>query len=512
MITDANACEVLVVGAGPTGLVCALWLARLGVRVRIIDRLEDAAPFSRALGVHARTLEFYRQMGFADEVVAGGVIVGSANLWSERHRVARAEFGNIGEGMTRFPFVLDFAQDQHERLLIGKLATFGVAVERDSELVALEHGARDVTATVRHAGGATTSVRCAYVAGCDGSHSAVRGALGVEFGGGTYERLFYVADVAARGPAVDDGIHVDLDEADLLALFDMKGTGHVRLVGTVLASAVQQRDRPLGFDDVARRPIDQLALKIERVNWFSTYRVHHRVASRFRVGNTFLLGDAAHVHSPVGAQGMNTGIGDAINLAWKLAAAIRRGADDALLDTYEAERRAFALRLVATTDRAFEIASKPGRVAAFVRTSLFPVFVSAFFRLRATRQFLFRTVSQLAIAYHESALSEGSAGRVRAGDRLPWVPLAHDTDNHEALSSLRWQVHMYGGLTAAIRRACEERSVEAHEFAWTDAMARAGLSRGAVYLVRPDGYVAFADASANADRLAAYVERWSCGA
>src|SRR5207342_1659144 len=156
-----------------------------------------------------------------------------------------------------------------------------------------------------------------------GAHSAVRTSLGIAFGGGTYQRLFYVADVVARGPTVDDGVNVALDDVELLVVFDMKGPGRVRLVGTIRAESAEEREREWTFDDIGRRPIDRLGLEVEQVNWFSTYRVHHRVADRFRAGRAFLLGDAAHVHSPVGAQGMNTGIGDAVNLAWKLADVLR---------------------------------------------------------------------------------------------------------------------------------------------------------------------------------------------
>ena len=502
--------QVLVVGAGPTGLALALWLARLGVRIRIVDKTDDVAPVSRALGVHARTLELYRQLGFADEVVARGVIVPTLNLWTRGHKVARVPFRNVGEGLTPFPFVLDFAQDEHERLLIAQLASVSVQVERRTELTGLAQDADGVIATLRRADGREEQCACDYVAGCDGAHSAVRASIGVDFGGGTYQHLFYVADVTGRGPIVDDGIHVDLDEADLLAVFDMKGEGHIRLVGTVRANAAAGgEDDELSFDDVARRPIEHLRLEIDSVNWFSTYRVHHRVASRFRVGRAFLLGDAAHVHSPVGAQGMNTGIGDATNLAWKLATVIGRGAHPALLDTYESERIAFARRLVATTDRAFAVATKPGKVAAFVRTKAFPLLVSVLFRLRAARRYLFRTVSQIMIEYRGSALSAGKAGTVHGGDRLPWVPPERpgEDDNHSPLASLRWQVHVYGAASDNLRHTCETLGLALHAFRWRQEMQRCGLARNAVYLVRPDGYVAFADPGASSARLRVYVAR-----
>ena len=491
---NAMETQVLIVGAGPTGLALAVWLARLGVSFRIIDRNDGPAPFSRALGVHARTLEFYRQLGFAEAAIAGGVIVPSINLWTRGRRVASVPFRNAGEGMTPYPFVLDFAQDRHERLLIDVLGVSGVTVERRMELAGLAQDDDGVTATIRMESGSTMRCRCRYLAGCDGAHSTVREAAGVTFGGGTYEHLFYVADVAGRGPAVDQGIHVDLDESDLLAIFDMKDSHHVRLVGTVRAGAEvdANRDR-LTFDDVSQRPISELHLEVERVNWFSTYRVHHRVANRFRVGRAFLLGDAAHVHSPVGAQGMNTGIGDAVNLSWKLAAVLSGGASSTILDTYEEERVAFARRLVATTDRAFEIASRSSRLAAVVRTRVFPMLVRVLFRSAAARRLLFRTVSQLSIHYRRSALSLGSTGTVRGGDRLPWVTADSmgGGDNYEALTTLDWQVHVYGTPTGTVREACDQLGLPLHIFGWRSAARKAGLTRNALYLVRPDGYVAW---------------------
>lgn len=504
----ARETEVLIVGAGPTGLALALWLGRLGVRLRIIDGNDGPAPFSRALGVHARTLEFYRQLGFADAAIAGGTIVPSINLWTHGRRVVSVPFRNAGEGLTPYPFVLDFAQDHHERLLIDRLGAAGVQVERQTELTGLREDDAGVLATLRGPSGTVEEWRCSYVAGCDGSHSTVRDSLGVAFGGGTYEHLFYVADVTGRGPAVDHGIHVDLDESDLLAVFDMKGNRHVRLVGTVRGESNPEGDRAqLTFDDVSQRPITELHLEVDRVNWFSTYRVHHRVADRFRAGRAFLLGDAAHVHSPVGAQGMNTGIGDAVNLAWKLAAVLQGRAGAALLDSYEQERIAFARRLVATTDRAFEIATRTSRLAALVRTKVFPLVVSVLFRSKALRRYLFRTVSQLMIDYRSGRLSFGKAGAVRGGDRLPWVP-GDDlgtSDNYETLKTLDWQVHVYGTPTGTVRKACEQLGVPLHVFGWRGAVKRAGLARNALYLVRPDGYVALADAECRGSRLREYL-------
>src|SRR5947207_5429691 len=180
-----------------------------------------------------------------------------------------------------------------------------------------------------------------------------------------------------------------------------------------------------------------MRIDVERVHWFSTYRVHHRVADRFFEGRAFIVGDAAHVHSPVGGQGMNTGIGDAANLAWKLAAVLRGRAHAAVLDSYEPERIAFANRLVATTDQAFTGVTSRGAIARSVRLGIAPRVLPALFTIPAFRRLMFRTVSQTAVHYRDSALSEGSAGDVHGGDRLPWVPPREgaDDDHFSALTS-----------------------------------------------------------------------------
>ena len=247
-----------------------------------------------------------------------------------------------------------------------------------------------------------------------------------------------------------------------------------------------------------------MRIDVRSVNWFSTYRVHHRVAARFRHGRVFLLGDAAHIHSPVGGQGMNTGIGDAVNLAWKLAAAIRGRAPARILDSYEPERIGFARRLVATTDRVFQFVTRSGRLAARVRVHVAPRVISALFRLPAVRRFLFRTISQTAIEYRESALSEGRAGRIRGGDRLPWVKSA--PDNFTPLKSLDWQVHVYGSASGALAASCASRGLPLHVFPWSRNAALAGLARDATHLVRPDGHVALADALHSPARLERYLD------
>ena len=498
---------MLVVGAGPTGLVLALWLTRLGVRVRVIDKAAEAGTTSRAIAVQARTLELYRQIGLADAVVTAAARVDAANLWVNGKRAARLVIGKMGAGVSPYPYFLSYAQDEHERLLVDRLAALGVKVERRTELKGLAQQPDGVRATLRDPEGREQICDVAYLAGCDGGHSSVRSAMGVSFPGSTYQGVFYVADVDARGPAVDGEIHVDIEDADFIAVFPLKAGGHVRLIGPLAADGTPA-GREMTFDDIAKSAVSHLDLEMGRPNWFSTYHVHHRVASRFRDRRVFLLGDAAHIHSPVGGQGMNTGIGDAVNLAWKLAAVIRDGWNDRVLATYEPERIAFARRLVATTDRAFTFVTKRGRLARVVRTRVAPTVLSAAFRLPAMRRLMFRTVSQTVINYRDSALSSGEAGDIKGGDRLPWVTFADGSDNWKTLESVAWQAHVYGEATAIVREACDAAHVPLHVFPWNREAEEKGLSRGAAYVVRPDGYVGMANRVTERGAVAKYFETW----
>jgi 2-polyprenyl-6-methoxyphenol hydroxylase-like FAD-dependent oxidoreductase len=480
----------------------ALWLAKLGVRVRIIDKTAGLGTTSRALAVQARTLELYRQLDLADAVVAQGHKVPAVNFWVKGEPKARLSFEAIGSGLTAYSFLEIFPQDQHERLLIERLEASGVTVERQTELVSFREEGDRVIARLRNAAGGEEDYEASYLAGCDGARSTVREALGTGFPGGTYRQLFYVADVDAAGPPMNGELHVDLDESDFLAVFPLAGRGRARLIGTVRDERAD-RAESLKFEDVSERVIQHLKVRVQKVNWFSTYHVHHRVTQHFRKGRAFLLGDAAHIHSPAGGQGMNTGIGDAINLAWKLAAVLGGQAPGSLLDSYEAERIGFARRLVATTDRAFSLATADGWIAEILRTRLLPFLMPRLTAFEAVRDYMFRTVSQITLNYRGGPLSQGVAGRVHGGDRLPWVPF-DGTDNFASLAPVRWQVHVYGPADPALAGWCGVHGVPLHTFDWRPDYEKAGLARGALYLLRPDTYVALAEPSGSAAALERY--------
>ena len=497
--------EVLVVGAGPTGLALALWLKRFGVAVRIVDRDDGPGETSRALVVHARILEFYRQFGIADAVIAAGDKVEELDILKSGRRIARLPFGDFGKGLSPYPFVLALPQDVHERVLIEQLAAEGLRVERQTEVTGFTEKGDGVTATLKTAGG-STAIESAYICGCDGAHSIVRHTLGIGFPGGTYSQVFYVADVVASGIAAEGGLTVCLDRGGFSIVLPIRRAGAVRLIGIVPREVANPE--AISFDDVRASAAEKTGLRIDAVNWFSTYRVHHRVADSFRRGRAFLLGDAAHIHSPAGGQGMNTGISDAINLAWKLAATIQQRAEAKILDSYEPERIAFARRLVATTDRLFQAATDPSSFGSFARNTVLPRLLPFALRFEAARHLMFRTISQIDINYRASPLSSGIAGKIHGGDRLPWVDAA-GAGNYLPLRSLDWQVHVYGEAQEPLRKALAGLGIALHVFAWSPAAAGAGLARDALYLVRPDGYIAMADPTQDPLPLQRYVKEWA---
>ena len=497
--------QVLIVGAGPTGLVLALWLTHQGVSVRIIDKVAEPGTTSRALAVHARTLELYRQMHLDQAVVEKGYTVPGARMWLGGKEEARVPFSELVSGLTPYGFLHIFPQDEHERLLIARLEELGIRVERQVQLVRFEETGEKIAAQLRGANGVELQISADFIAGCDGASSKVREIMGTGFPGGTYSQIFYVADVQGSGPAFNGDLNVELDQSDFLAIFPLAHKERIRLIGAIRPDEGKDLGK-LTFDDIKDRAAQSLRLKVDKVNWFSTYLVHHRVTDHFRTGRAFLLGDAAHIHTPVGGQGMNTGIGDAINLAWKLKAVLTGRASADLPNTYESERRAFALRLVKTTDFAFNFVARDGWIAEIVRTRVAPVVLPQMVSFDAVREYIFRTISQITLKYRDKGLDEGHAGSVHGGERLPWVKF-DNTDNYVALEQMAWNIHVYGQAEPHLRDWCRAHNILLHVYAWRDAFGEAGLAKDAVYLIRPDSYVGLAQTEQDTAKLSAYFDR-----
>ena len=389
----------------------------------------------------------------------------------------------------------------------------------NTELVDLVQTPGHVSATLKCADGSTPEIDADWVAGCDGARSAVRSLNGIGFAGAPYEHVFFVADTRVTGPMVLGELNVYLWRSGFHLFFPMRGPDHWRVVGIVPADLRARDD--LDFDALepsVRKEVGS-PLQFQACSWFSTYRIHHRRAERFRDRRCFLLGDAAHIHSPVGAQGMNTGLQDAYNLAWKLALVTSGRAGENLLDSYAIERVPVADRLLTTTDQAFSAIVSDRWLAGLFRTRLVPRLLAFMMSRDRTRKFMFRTISQIGIHYPGSPLSQTLArlprGAPRAGDRFPWLrlkfsPNGPTEDLFERLDDTRFNLIVIGQTSLPEALGDHGDLVLCHSVADDPAndleLGRARIPKPFFYLLRPDGHVGLAGTRLEAAALTRYFD------
>jgi len=414
--------DVIIVGAGPTGLSLACQFIRYGIDFVIFDKNETTTPHSKAIGVQARTLEIYEQIGLADNLIEQGAIAAKARMIVGGKVRGEVEFGEMGKGLSPYPFILMVEQGRHETLLYDFIKSNGRDVLWQTELENFTQNESSVTANIKNANGETETIEAKFLVGCDGAKSIVRHSLGLTFEGSTFERMFYVADVQIDWNLSHDALTAFLMKNNLLAFFPMVGEKQWRIVGTFSEEFAKDEGDVL-YEEIEERikKDAELELDITKVNWFSTYKVHTRHVNKFSSGRCFLAGDSAHIHTPAGAQGMNTGIQDGYNLAWKIAMVLQGNADAKILETYNDERLENAKNLLETTDRFFNLAANPNAFFAFLRIYVFPYVAGLAFGIDAVKKFVFPRVSQIAINYRHSSLSKNNGKfAVKAGDRMPY--------------------------------------------------------------------------------------------
>ncbi|MFD1827003.1 MULTISPECIES: FAD-dependent monooxygenase [Mumia] len=498
--------DVLVVGAGPTGLTMALELAAQGLAVRVVDAAPDAVHESRALVVQARTLEVLDRLGVADDLVAAGDRASGVTIHG-RGRTAAIRLFDPAITETAYPFLLFLSQARTERILLDHLAGAGVDVERGSTLAGLEQGSDAVTAVVDRAGRQRTTIRARYAVGCDGAHSAVRTVVGADFAGSTYPQTFVLADVEADG--IDHGqAHAYLGEEGLLFFFPLGSPASWRALTM----------RPPGDDATAFADLERLVgtrtngeVVVRDPVWLTDFSISERCVDHLRTGRVLLAGDAAHIHSPAGGQGMNTGIQDAVNLGWKLALVCRGLAGSDLLDSYEAERLPVARDVLEATGRVFRVATSSNRTLGRVRTLVGTTVLPLLARVPALRRTAFRAVAELDVRYRVGAIAadgQRTHRALRPGDRVPDGPVVVDgiaTTLHRSLSPTAFTLVLVGpyGHTRAA-------DVDVLVRRWGDLLRVVrvtvvpGVGEASALLVRPDGYVGATDRE---DNLAA-VDRY----
>lgn len=357
-----EATSVVIVGAGPAGLTAAIVLAEAGVDHVLIDRLSEGANTSRAAVVHARTLEVLDELGIAKDLVARGIQVPTFKVHDGPKTLATIEFGDLP---TAYPYTLMIPQDVTEQVLLDRLHQLGGTVHRPLTVERVDDENGRVTVGYTTADATTGTITADYVIGADGMHSVVRAQAGIGFTGDTYPASFVLADVRMSWPTPRSEVSLHLSPEGVTVVAPLPDAAQERY--RVVATVDEAPEHPTR-DDIqtlldARGPAGEV--RVDEVLWSSRFRVHHRVADHYRAGRVLLAGDAAHVHSPAGGQGMNTGIQDAALLA-RLLAKVVAGGPDALLDEYETVRRPIALDVVAFTDRMTRMAtlqSAPARTA-----------------------------------------------------------------------------------------------------------------------------------------------------
>src|SRR5215216_7898142 len=504
--------DVIIIGGGPTGLSLACQLIRYGIDFVVVEKNDTVTPFSKAIGVQARTLEIYDQLGLAQPAIERGTIADRVRLIEGGEVRGEMHLANFGKDLSQFSYMLMLEQSKNEELLYEFIKSHDRNVLWQTELESFSQDETGVTAQIKTASGELQTIRGKYLAGCDGASSPVRHGLGLTFGGSTFERLFYVADARVDWKLPHDALHVCLAKDVFVAFFPMPGEDRYRIVGTFPESKNEEEGEVV-YEEIEREIKEQakLSLEISDVRWFSLYKVHSRHVNKFSEGRCFLAGDSAHIHSPAGAQGMNTGIQDAYNLAWKLALVIKGEADETLLDTYNEERLANAKRLLETTDRMFELAAGSHWLMSFIRTTIFPPVAGFMASLETVSKRVFPLISQIGVNYREGSLSQHTGDEsehVNAGDRLPYflvdgqsifdklkAPKFHlviFSNNHHAETCSDFE-HMFGHLADCQLIPIDARVTELFE----------KENEFCVFL-RPDNHIAFISSEISPSKVAEY--------
>ena len=508
--------DVLIVGAGPTGLALAVQLIRYGVDFVIVDKREGTTPFSKAIGVQARTLEIYQQIDLADDLIALGLPAKGVRLLEGGEQKAEVPLTTLGQGKSPYPFLLIVEQGKHEHLLYEFIKSHGRDVRWQTTFEDFSQNETGAAGSITSANGERQTVEAKYIVACDGPKSGIRHHLGLTFEGSTLERLFYVADVQIKWDFPHDMLTACLAKDQSTAFFPMPGEDRYRIVG-VFPEHTDKKEGEIPFDEIEQqiREDSQVDLDIYQVNWFSTYKVHSRRVNKFSDGRCFLAGDAAHIHSPAGAQGMNTGIQDGYNLAWKLAMVLRGEAHPVLLDTYNEERIEIAKRLLETTDRMFDLLVNPAWLLSFIRRQIFPHVANFLIGLDSVNQFIFPLISQTGIHYRHHALAKDDDAdfEVKAGDRMPYL-LVDGKGVYDWLHEPKFHLLTFSndaGTDEATSDAVEREFgslVDYHAFPINEQVREIfGTDKQFHVLLRPDNYISFVSAKTALAELRDYFDR-----
>lgn len=514
--TSAAALPLLIAGGGPTGLSLAITCRRFGVPVRIVDRAERPSAVSKALAVWSGSLEAFDGMGVMAQFLAAGVRLHGLSAGTRGRTLVSLD---IGTGIdSPYPFPLLLPQSRTEQILGARLAELGASVERGVELQDFSQDADGVTAILRRTDGQEEVVRTQYLVGCDGARSTLRQKLGIEFEGFTEKQTCLLVDARIEGPALDPAsLYLWWQNGGTVALFPVESG-----IWRVFAAREGDGDHPATLEEL-QAALDRHGpggMRLVDPSWLSIFRINERLAARYRAGRCFLAGDAAHIHSPAGGQGMNTGIQDAVNLGWKLGHVLKGvGDSELLLDSYEAERRPIARDVVKGAAQKFHAAFGTGIGPKLLKNILLPVAM----RFPAAQRRLQVELSETEIIYRDGALiglgvPSAKPRRTEVGGRArdALIPAPGNPNPRQlwpVLGEPRHTLLLFGphilpaSVTAAEGNWLRIEHLEVTDRGQENAAARYGMRGPGWVLIRPDQVVAARGDGSNLHRLAAYAGR-----
>jgi len=502
---------VLIIGAGPSGLMMAAQLLRYGIQPIIIDSKEGPTTQSKALVVQARSLEIYRQLGIIDTVINNGKAVKGAQFNIDGKRKAEFKLTDVGTGQTPYPYLFLYQQSKNERVLLDYLTQGCCPVYWNTSLTKFTQNPDGITAEIA-SGDESITITCDWMVGADGAHSIVRKQSQIPFNGDTYQHNFYLADSLLDNDSLnEDYIQLYLTQNGFSGFFPMMGNNNYRIIGNLPNEFGGKKD--LQINDIIPFLNETVHNKINitQTNWFIIYRLHHRMAEKFRANRCFLIGDAAHIHSPVGGQGMNTGLQDGYNLAWKLAGVIDGQFNETILNSYAAERMPIARTLLRITDRVFNLVMSRNWFINQIKKRLLPKALNYVWKKETTRESFFKTISQTGINYRNSSINLhlSRTTKIKAGDRLPYIKIFDEkqlveTDLHEwcakpgftliilgkfdelfLFTIAKWITNKYAGILNFFYLPPSGKNLEVFEVFETNPHQQKAI------IVRPDMYIGY---------------------
>lgn len=511
---------VLIIGAGPTGLMMACQLTIHNIPFLIVDKESAATTESRAIGLQARSMEIFSQMGIVDTFLEGGYAAKAVNFVAKGKVRGHVPLATFGKNLTKYPFVFMHEQSKTEKIFIEFLKKHNKHIKYDTEVVSLTEQEEEIEAVLKHKDGKEEKVLATWVVGADGAHSLVRHTLNIPFAGNTYKQSLFVMDCKIETDLPTEELTVLFSDTHFAAIFPM-ANHRWRIVGELPEELNNKAE--ITFEDIAKDFAQkvQVNMKLSDCSWISKYHSHHRCVSTFQKGNFFLIGDAAHIHSPVGAQGMNTGLQDAYNLAWKIAFVYKGFAKPALIETMTPERIRFAHKLVHTTDRLFSIIVSANKLETYFRLYIAPKVIHFLVNHKKTSNFLFRTISQIGINYRHGPLAENASfgefpkDTPEPGDRLPYILYGNDKNIQEVITPEVMHLIVLSDNEKEIETITEaikpyEKMIKMTTLPYSNETKNVyqqfGIKEG-YYLVRPDMYIACRSNNFDMKHLEDYLSR-----